>query len=323
MNGIQFIKLLRPINLLVVALIMYTLRIFILKPALPDASMTLQLGELDFFLLVLSTVLLGAAGNIINDYFDMRTDRINRPDKIILGRYVKRRVGMLAHAIINTGAIGIALYLSFKVGNWQLSMIHIFAAGSLWYYSLVFKRQFLIGNVVVAILGALVPLLVGVYELPLLAKAYAPQLNEWFSKGMLGSDASQFFTILWAFCLAYTGFAFITTLIREIQKDMADVEGDERVGCKTLPIVLKAGPSKAIVSLLMLGTIGAFGYLVWNYLEGTNTLIYAGVAVILPLAASMFYTVIGTGRKHYLIASNLMKVAMVTAVLLPVIFPFF
>jgi len=326
---LQFIALLRPLNLIIIAVIMYVLRYFVLGRAITQDDsgagfdFEFQFSSLDFFLLVLSTVLLAGAGNIINDYFDMRADRINKPEKVIVGRTVKRRVAMFAHFVFNGMALLISIYLVYRVGIYSLIAIPLFAAGSLWFYSTQFKRRFFIGNFIIALLAALVPAQVALYDLPMLLKTYQAEIAETMIANGFGPNMYIF--SLAAVCFIYAGFAFITTLIRELQKDMADHKGDKAVGCKTVPIVLGHSTTKIVVTLLILITIAGTYYFTSNTFFSTSSemFLYVSGAVIVPLCASAFFMWKASNRKQHLIASQIIKLAMIGAILLPVFFNFF
>lgn len=103
---------------------------------------TLQLSEIQFFLLVLSTVLIAAAGYIINDYFDVRADKVNKPKRLVIDNGVKRRVAIGAHTVINLVAILLGLYVSYAIGVTKLAFIHFICATGLWFYSTTFKNNF-------------------------------------------------------------------------------------------------------------------------------------------------------------------------------------
>ncbi|NNE54469.1 MAG: UbiA family prenyltransferase, partial [Flavobacteriales bacterium] len=171
---IDLIRLTRPLNLLIIVLTMYAMRFGIMRSILElsQTDFELQLSEGSFLLSVIVMVLLAAAGNIINDYFDVRVDRINKPERVLVGRTVKRRVAMVAHHSLNLLAVFISLYLAWKAGIWILFMVPVFMAGSLWSYSLSFKRQFWIGNFIVALMVAIVPLWAGIFEVIELITAY-------------------------------------------------------------------------------------------------------------------------------------------------------
>ena len=75
------------------------MRYCIISPFLQINNFSLQLDNLRFFLLVLTTILIAAAGYVINDYFDVRTDRINKPDKVIIDSGIHRRSAIFLHSI--------------------------------------------------------------------------------------------------------------------------------------------------------------------------------------------------------------------------------
>ena len=167
----HYLKLIRYQNLLIIAVTQYLMRWSIIYPILKVNNFHLQFSEFNFFLLVLSTIFLAAAGYVINDYFDRKTDLLNRPDTVIVGTVIKRRVAMILHIVINIIGIGLGFYILLSIGIYKLGFIYIIIAGILWYYSTSYKRHFLIGNIIVALLTALVPLMVVLYEIPLLNKS--------------------------------------------------------------------------------------------------------------------------------------------------------
>src|SRR3954468_23739848 len=234
---LAFLKLIRTQNLLIIAFTQYMVRWCLLYPLLSVHDYELQLSEFRFFLLVLSTVMIAAAGYIINDYFDVRIDKVNKPERLVIDKGIKRRVAMGAHTVINLLALGIALYVAWSIGSWRLALIHFLCAGGLWFYSTTFKRQFLIGNIVIAAFTALVPLIVAVYELIPAYRRYLP----------IQEDLS--FRTIWNYVIALSFFAFITTLLREIIKDIEDMEGDKEYGCRTMPIVIGVKATKTIAIL--------------------------------------------------------------------------
>ena len=196
---IAFLKLIRLQNLIVIAFTQYMVRWCLIFPVLKLRGLELQLSNLNFFLVVLATVMIAAAGYIINDYFDLRIDKVNKPNRILVGKGVKRRVAMGAHTVINIIAIAISFYVAKSIGLWKISILYFICATGLWFYSTTFKRQFLIGNVVIAIFTGLVPFIVGIFELTPCYKAYLPL------------DASISFKDIWIYVIAISFFATITT----------------------------------------------------------------------------------------------------------------
>jgi len=327
-------KLSRPINLLIIAATMVVMRVGVIGGNLERALRQLvgeigptvdrsdliipegfgpQLPEHLFVLLVLSTVLIAAAGNIINDYFDTRIDRINKPGAVIVGRTVKRRVAMTAHLVLSSLGLLLGIIVAWRTGLWRWALIPAFAIGALWTYSTHFKRQLIIGNGLVATLTALVPLTVGLYEIPLLKRLFqGPVVIT-----VPGGDQYQMeqpFQELWGWILFYAAFAFLSTLVRELQKDMADVKGDEAEGCRTVPIVWGMKWAKALV-LIYIG-IMILGLLAIRMaiLQDRVSYWYIGVAVIGPLLLSAGFTYQARQRSEHVRAGQLMKVAMVLAI---------
>jgi 4-hydroxybenzoate polyprenyltransferase len=295
------------------------MRYFVLKPVVSVNGFELQLSTTLFLLLVLSTVLIAAAGNIINDYFDQRTDRVNRPRDIIVGVHVKRRVAMVVHQLFNLVGLAIAVYVAWKVGMWKLSIVSFFAAGSLWFYSVNFKKELFIGNIIIAFLAALVPLLVGIYEIPLLAKQYGTEVAAYFSEFLPGEDPSSYFKIMFYFILGYSTFAFVLNLIREIQKDMADVKGDSRINANTIPLAYGIKNAKKITAVLIVGSMISLVVLQQLVVDDTISLLYLIVAILLPLALSLRYNHIAVKRKDFVKAGNFLKLAMLFGILYSIV----
>lgn len=316
---IQLVKLTRPLNLAIIALTMWLMRYYVIRPLVEVNGYELQFSLGNFILLVISTILIAAAGNIINDYFDQRTDRVNKPKDIIVGVTVTRRMAMFSHQILNACGVSIALYLAWKVGLWQLSIVSFFAAGSLWFYSVQFKRDLIVGNIIIAILAGLVPIIVGIYEIPLLVKEYGKEVAQFFMETRPGEDPSLYFKIMFYFILGYAGFAFFLNLIREIQKDMADIKGDMRIGARTIPLVYGLKSSKKIVGILIGFAIGLLMALQQKVVPDDISLFYLLAAVVAPLVLSMWFNHRAVKRKEFVRAGLFLKLAMLGGILYSVV----
>lgn len=249
----QFIRLLRPVNLLVILLTMYGMRVFFLPYIDEQRERIIHSEPFDFFLLVFSTMIIAGAGNIINDYFDVKADRINKPDKVIIGKYIKPRWAIVSHWIMNLIAFSIAIYLSYRYRTFWYMFVHLFSINVLWFYSMYFKRRFLIGNVLIALLTALVPILCGIHFIQLVDSSNQVHLpaswNGDLTIGISGDGIKTFFVIVFAL------FAGGLNLIREIVKDIEDIDGDKLIKAKTLPIVLGMQKSKWIAAGLLLALL--------------------------------------------------------------------
>ena len=312
---IAFLKLIRIQNLFIIAFTQYMVRWCLIYPILQSQShyYTLVLTNFQFFLLVLSTVMIAAGGYIINDYFDIKIDKVNKPEHIVIGKGVKRRVAMGAHTVISILGVAIGLYVSFSIGFWKLVFIHFIWATGLWFYSTTFKRKFLIGNLFIAFFIALVPLVVGIYELILCYKVYF-QIDETIN-----------LNVIWKWVLGVTFFAFITTLLREILKDIEDYEGDKEYGCNTMPIVIGVPASKVVVVMITLATMVCLAYL--QYLQTSiKDLVgfyYFAFALQLPFALLIFMTVAAKTKKAFHNAGNLAKLIMLSGVCYLLVFAYY
>ena len=308
-------RLLRVPNLLIIAFTQYAMRYLIMEPLLPSSSFELQFGDLQFALLVVSTMLIAAGGYIINDYFDTQADLINKPSRVVVGVSIHRREAMILHAVMNILGIGIGVYLSFYIDLPALSMVFLIATGLLWFYSTNYKRQFLVGNLAVSLLTGLVPLMVILFEIPL--------LNREYGEVMLRNNASFGYLIAWVG--AFSFFAFVTTLIREVIKDAEDFEGDNAYGMKTIPIVLGTAWTKVSLVVLIAGTLGALLYLLLKYIVFSVdpmdyiSLAYFAVLLALPMTVLIIQVLSARSKKAYSRASLLIKLVMLSGILYSVV----
>jgi len=309
---IGFLKLIRFENLLVIVLTQTLIRYCIIDSLLYYRTeryvqkLYLQLSGASFSLLVLSTVLIAAAGYIINDYFDVRTDRINHPETVVIDRVIKRRWALIWHIAFNILGILIALYVSFKAGNIKLALIHLISAGLLWYYSTTFKKQLLIGNLIVALLSALVPLTVMLFDLPKVIEIYTTLLP----------DAQLDFGLIYKYILAFFIFAFLTSLIREIVKDMEDLIGDEQTGCETIPIKWGIKVSKVIVVSLITNIVLLLSFVVYKLYSPNELLptLYIIIAIIIPFLILSGKVIKAKNALDFNKSSKLIKLIMISGI---------
>jgi 4-hydroxybenzoate polyprenyltransferase len=311
-----FFKLIRWPNLLIVIMTMVLMRYAILGPVLSKISITidtsagsagslsLQSSWFDFLILVAATVLITAGGYVINDYFDIKTDLINR-GKVIVGTRIPRRQAMMWHNVLNIAGVSAGFYASAKAGFFWMGLLFLIVSGLLYFYSASYKRQFLVGNIVVAVLTAMVPMLVVIFEAPVILRYYAS-----------GSVTIPDLGIIFYWVAI---FAFITTLTREIIKDIEDFEGDVAYGRNTVPVVIGILTSK-IVSICLVFITLLMLYFVWYfYLHDFITLIYISATVALPLVWIIFQITVSKSRKQLHSASRIMKIVMLTGILYSVV----
>lgn len=320
-SALAFIRLLRPINLAIIGVTMYAMRWGLQYTLLSKTNLFthFDMTEFDFALSTLVMMLLAGAGNLINDYFDVKVDKLNKPDKVLVGRKVKRRVAMLGHHALNVIAVLITAYLGYTYQHYWAVLIPIAMAALLWFYSMTFKRQFLIGNLVVAALVAVVPLWSGIFELSSLTKTIS----------LIGGDPVDFISETNLWLLGYTGFAFLVTLIREVQKDMEDVRGDKIAGFDTLPvrIGIRAGKryTSVLLAILFAGVIFA-SFLIQKFyqVELSLPMFYTMISlcVMLPLVISWFFVRTAKNKSGFTKASKWSKFCMAGGILIAALLPF-
>jgi 4-hydroxybenzoate polyprenyltransferase len=314
-----FLDLIRWPNLIIVALTMILMRYAVIEPVLSKiyvymsdnpllaVPMTLQFKWYDFVLLVFATVSITAGGYVINDYFDIRTDLINK-GRVIVGTKVSRRWAMFWHSILNIAGVIAGFYISWRVGYIWLGSLFLIVSGLLYFYSASYKRQFLIGNVLVALLIASVPLLVVLYEWPAVYRYYAVHAVQ-----------VPDFDIIIYWVGGFALFAFLTTLTREIIKDIEDFEGDSAYGRNTVPVIIGVLRSRIVSVCLILITIVLL-YITWYYfVKDWITFSYMSAAITIPLLF-VIYKVLSSGEKKDLhISSRTMKIVMMTGIFYSVI----
>lgn len=271
-----FYRLIRVPNLLIIALTQYMVRIFLIGP---KSEWFHHLLEPSLFLLVLSTVFIAAAGYIINDYYDVKIDTINKPKRVVIGRMLRRRIAMGAHTVLNFLGLFIGLYLGF-----QLFVFNFMAGFLLWLYSNQLKRLPFIGNFAIALLTASSLVVLAVYY----------KQNEFL-------------------IYTYAVFAFSISLIREIIKDMEDVRGDANFGCKTLPIVWGLRRTKILLYILVVSFVLILLSLA-SYLN--NQLIYYFlIFILIPLTWLIIRLVRADTKNEFGYLSKLCKFIMLIGIL--------
>lgn len=276
-----FARMARVPNLIIVAVTQYMAALFLINPY---ASWKSYVYDWRLFLLALSTTIIAAGGYLINDYYDIKIDFINKPDRVIVGKLIKRRVVMFAHTVLNLTGIAIGIFLSWKIG-----LIHFLSAFLLWFYSNQLKRLPLVGNLTIAVLSGVS---VGIVS-------------------VLYHDYNLLVAV-------YVVFAFAISLIREIIKDMEDLQGDEVFGCRTLPIIWGIRKTKSLLYVL----IGFFIFLLFflSGLIGNTTLTLYFTLLILPLTFFITRLVYADTKKAFGFLSDFCKILMLSGVLSMIFF---
>jgi len=274
---------------------------FIYKPLYPNAALT---ADYPFYFIVATSICIAAAGYIINDYFDVNIDQVNKPQSVVVGAHISRRWVIFWHLILSMGGVYISLiafpfqqYLHIHFSNLATILI-------LWFYSTNFKRDFLIGNVVIAVLTAWTIGVVYFSKFTLVQLVHPTHMQ---------TTDLKFFKLM----LLYSSFAFILTLVREALKDMEDMNGDEKFGCKTMPIAWGLQTTKVYVAVWLMVLI-----LVLTIIQLYSIpfgwwipIIYCVITIIAPLVYVLFHLKQAYTKNDFNKLSNLIKLAMLMGIL--------
>jgi 4-hydroxybenzoate polyprenyltransferase len=300
-------KLFRFKNLLIASGTQYLFQYLILLPAFQKEAITPVLSHFLFLLFVLTTVILAASGYVINDLLDYKTDLLNKPHKTLINKHISAKAGWFIYiALFVFGfLINLSIFLEIK-DFWLLAEYSVFFL-ALAIYSIALKQRALIGNLVIAIFCALVPLIV------LFAERH--------SFGLLidrnpGEAAFIFRLFAW-----YASFAFLTTMIREVIKDIEDFSGDVATNCRTFPVLAGITASKwlvAFLAILLLPAVGLFS--VWLYKNdepGPAWMLQLGI--FLPLFHILYKLKLAKLKSDYTQLSMFVKMLMVIGLMILIV----
>jgi 4-hydroxybenzoate polyprenyltransferase len=306
-------RLIRLPNLVIVALTQYALQYAILLPELNKIGLKPLLPDLQFGLLVCSTVLIAAGGYVVNDIEDVDIDRLNKPQhKRIVERVYALKICWKIYWFLTILGFVISLYLAFFIHDFVQLAIYPAAVTLLWAYSKWFKRQFLIGNLVVAGFCAFVAWVV------FYAQSLPQYVVNYFMKDIFWGNTvkqSEIPDAAKTVFIGYAIFAFISTLFREIIKDIEDVTGDKAQGCQTLPIVL--GVPKAKSAALFVGFLFILALLFFNFLFKENylKLTLLNLSMTLPVCYALFLLIKSKEKKDYSRLSKIAKLIMLSGLI--------
>lgn len=264
----NFLKLIRYKNLMMLAFMQLVFRYGFLKLQ----NVPLALNDWQYLLLVLSTVLIAAAGYVINNIFDQNTDRENKPNNVIVGRTISESSAYNIYATLNVTGVFIGFYLSNVIAKPGFAALFILIAATLYMYATSLKQMLIVGNLVVAILLAFSVIIIGIYDL-------YPTIT---------GENQQVMAILFSILIDYAVFAFFINFLREIIKDLEDLNGDYNQGMKTIPIVLGVKRTSKLVFILSFIPIITLLFYIKNYFMANN-LNFAALYSIIFILAPLFY----------------------------------
>jgi 4-hydroxybenzoate polyprenyltransferase len=267
----KYLKLIRYQNLLLLAFMQLLFRYGFLK----FQNIFLSLNDWQYSLLVLATVLIAAAGYVINDILDQETDYDNNKGNVIVGKLISEKVAYNLYFVLNITGVGIGYYLASVIHKPSFAGAFIIISATLYMYATSLKQMLLIGNIVVALLLSFSVIIIGLFDL--------------FPATYEGNQTEM--GIMFSILIDYAIFAFIINLIREIVKDMEDVEGDYNTGMSTLPIAIGLGKTSKIVGVLgIIATLILLWYINSNLMA--SKLYYAVIYGLLFVVAPMIFFVV-------------------------------
>lgn len=303
-----FLALIRWPNLLFIVLTQTLFQYCLLHPVFKKGNAAPVINDPVFLMILSASVFIAAAGYIINDYFDINIDQINKPHRQLIPKYVTRRWAILWHSLLSFLGVALSFYAGWKAGVWWIGPANVLCVFLLFVYSTTFKKRFLSGNIIIALLTA--------WTLAVLGLASFHNLYFADEKGLETQSRLLRFTIL------YASFAFIISLIREAVKDMEDLPGDVQYGCKTLPIVAGINAAKTYVLVWLVVLIGVVVVVqVYAAQLGWWGLVFYGLLfIIAPLAYVALRFINVTKAHEYHRISSLTKAVMLSGILSMLLF---
>lgn len=309
---VAFFRMIRLPNLIFIALTQVLFYECIIRPVLDPLQLPAEIDRISLIFLILASLFIAAAGYIINDYFDINIDQVNKPEKNVVDSVVSRRWAMLWHFVISGIGVLLSIYVYIRSSLWYIPLANLGCVFLLFVYSLTLKKKLLIGNIVISFLTAWVIVILFLSEVKI------------FHTQALTEDliASQKIVRLG---LLYSSFAFIITLIREAIKDMEDLAGDMKYGCRTMPIVWGVNATKIYVAvwLVVLLAMVIIAQVYVSQFRWWWPSIYSTLFIILPLGFLLVKLFSASTPKQFHTLSTVTKLVMLSGILSMLFFRFY
>lgn len=299
----NFLNLIRWKNLIMIIVIQLLLKYALFNPF----GIDITLNAFGFGLLVLATICIAAAGYIINDIYDFEADIINNPEKVIINRTISEKSAFNWFIGLNIIGVGIGFYLSNLVGRSGFTILFVGISILLYLYASSLKHMLFIKNIIVALLIALCIIIVGLFEL-------LPAIT-------INNQETQL--TIFKIVLDYALFAFGINLVREIVKDIQDMEGDQKVGLNSLPIAIGKKQAKQVAfGLLILFIVGVSYYVITYLYKQQIAVAYFLLLVIAPLIYTAIKLFTSETIKDFAHVSLILKLTMIFGMLSLLLYPF-
>lgn len=299
----QWYKFFRMTNVLIILITFYLIRILVVVPLAKVHGLELVFNDWHFMIWAIVTVLAAIAGNIINDIYDVEIDQINKPDKVFINQLISKKNAWRLYFSLNALASFLVLWLYYQIDwslIWVYPVVFFLAWIVLWLYSYRYKKSVLTGNIIVAIFVSFVPWSV----------CY-PELVKVLNDVVIYEPFFVFTSII------YILFGFISTVLREIIKDIEDKDGDAQFGGRTLPIVCGVTAAKRIgqiFGILLLGLMSFSVYLLFIKNLAFSA-VYGVLAVILPTIYLLISLEKAREKKRFHQLSQITKLIMMAGLI--------
>lgn len=300
----NILQLVRWSNLFFLGALIYVMEKWVVVPILDDVAFGEQLPWYILLLIAAATILIAAGGYVINDYFDIKIDRINRPDQLIVTQYISKENAMRLSIGLSGVGMVCGLVAAWLLRSSTIAILFAIIPGLLWFYSSSYKRLLIIGNVTIALLSALSPMMVAIANVAQLQLKYSTILPY----TTLEHD-------IYAWVGGFSLFAFLLTWIREIVKDLQDQMGDRELECHSMPIVWGNIVTKIVVTALIVLTtflIGWFWYslLPFDHSWQSFSTRYIVLAIIIPLWGALWLLWAAKIPSDYRTCQQVLKLTM-------------
>lgn len=298
----NILNLIRWKNLFLLVLVQLLIKYALLE----SFQIATTLNGFGILILILATLCLAAAGNIINDIYDVETDLVNKPQRVVVGKTLSEKTAYNLFFAFNIIGVLLGFYISHLVNKSGLFSIFVIISAALYIYASYLKQIPVIGNLVISALVAFSLVIVGIFDL-------LPAINPSNKETQV-----TFFKII----LDYASFAFIINLIREMVKDLEDIDGDYKAKINTLPIIIGRSRANKIVFALTLVTIFAVIFYISTYLyKQIIAVIYFLILVVAPLIYISIKLFVAKNKKDYSHISLVLKFIMLFGILSMAIYP--
>lgn len=299
----NFLNLIRWKNLLMIALAQVLIKYALFVPF----SVATALNGFGFLLLVLSTLCIAAAGNVINDIYDVETDLVNKPNKVIVGTTISEKLAFNIFMILNVIGVGLGFYISHLVAKNGFFALFIIISVLLYLYASYLKQMLLIGNILISLLVAMGILIVGLFDL-------LPAVNDQNQVTQLA---------VFKIVMDYAIFAFLINLVRELAKDIEDIDGDYKANMNTLPIAIgRERAGKVLFALLLIPLFSVVYYIVTHLYRQQVAIIYFLVFIVAPLNYMVIKAFNAETKKDVQHISGVLKLIMLFGILSLLLFKY-